>query len=318
MFAIIVGVPLTLVLVNIFFGWKAAVLAMPIALLIKNFHSKFRNTKRNSNFDNESNDLKLFWLVVMWGIPLFSVIFDQPDIMRLWAPAIAIAFGGLSASEGFRGKNNAFTGIPRLTFILGICIIYSGISEFIWAFLPFWSWLIYHGSFLLGLSIFSLSISSLVEKHFGIEPEETQTTKAKPPRATNGDRTDRLGLRVWTGKHNITDYTGVRQSHASKLIEQLETATGSNPSGKTWCDLGYPFVSIDFEFAHSLLIKKENDGTFFVQANFSSNPRRMLSFKKLRLTGLTKETVDEYLRLAWRDNWPAIEKRMMRQSAIEI
>ncbi len=312
---VIIGVPLALVLLNALVGWQPAVLAMPVALAVglfwKRLRKRVKTTENNEKARSKNPSYAGRFLdASLAGIPLFSVVSESPDAMRLWAPAVAIAFG-IGMLKDYPNREEPIPSLHLGTMLIPcFVLLYAGLSELIWAFLPFWAWLIFHGSILLGLAFCILAVVETYNWLFQVEATETEYTKSKPPRAANGDRTERLQAHTWASRLEATDYGHVRRSHASRLVDDLAVAQPSKLGTISRFDLGYPRLQIDFEFSHELTITRSEDHTFKLQAFFLSNPRRVLSTKNVLVDHITREAVDNIVRLAWRDNWRAIEGRL--------
>lgn len=300
------GMPLAVLAAYYLLGWQAAVLLFPVLFVATFSRLGGKRSRPKSWFK--------FTLVmtILVGIPLAAVLTGFPEIMRLWAYAVAIP----TAVEYGRGKKfisaerfdlpaRSADLVARMASGLGPALFLIG-SELIWLWSSMSTWIWYHAFSFPILIVLSVAVSMLADRVLPVKPTNIEEGTA-PPRA-DGDTSEMAPVVI--RKQPVgpgLNYKDVSLSQMKAILAEMDWSGGAvEVSDLAEVGNGQPETSLMTTFMNGTVhVVRDGDHTVLVRWNyFEPAPRRVMGHLKMYCARrVPLSLVTDVLDAIWADRW---------------
>lgn len=319
--ALVLGLPVSVVLIYFLFGWAFAVLAMPLLLvaLFRKANGDWKVEKAPEN--NRSRTRKFLSGLAGYGvlviIPIVSVAYGNPEIMRLWAVGTAALVIGSMAFEPIShylrpkvGKQRAVLAAKWLGNFLS-AILFVLLSEGIWYWLGISVWIIYH-AFGLQLLIVLLAIQwmlrdDLLNRAGWVIKIETQSRKAR--RRSPGDQSFGYDAHFNAPDNLRIEYQDIGLSQALHILDEIladpKVLKTLNPAGER------PNFFVMFSLESRVWIEPASTSNANVSWVFPKKGQKkawMINFRKFEARDVPHSILPSALKFAWSAKWAELEE----------
>ena len=316
--------PLCVVALNHWFGWKVAVISFPVLICFSRNILPFSKEKQKRSF------LQRICIYVVrfsvFGLPFLSIYYDLQDLMRLWALIIAGSlFANFSLDENIRKSITRIIVVDekRETFLsVGVIfltsIVFAFLSEVLWHFAGFSIWIWYHSFFMAILILLVLVVAMVPYFLFGKKADDDLFVKTiekrNPPlEGSKGERYDiflRKPNRVFHKYRNITLHQATTilgkikwaKELAAYESEQIEVVDHSKPA-----------LIVEFGGGYEFRLEPTNEN--FTKLNWASPKKR--KFMETWVTpnqheafNVPLDLIPELMCLAWIEEWEVVTNKL--------
>lgn len=320
-FTLFAGVPVVVGLSYHIFGWQIAVLLLPV-LYTLTFRAIPVPKKRRNGLAAIRR-----WIsrAIVFGIPIISVWFSEPNYMRAWAVAVGGGmFAIISADKpvAISVTRNWIVGsdLKRQIVYSGIslsgAVLFVVLSELIWHFFPLGLWIWFHAfAFVIFLTLW-VSMIALISRSvsgevLGNREPENRFKKGRRPSIRSSKDAERYSVSHHQADGSIIQYKDVSPEQAKWLFARVdwddEAQLAGDPGSNSEPDTKF---KIDFEGSFVLTLRPDSPELVRVDW-FYHRPRRSwqiwgerISFVAVRVPA---DQADAVIDLAWSEKWDEIE-----------
>jgi len=302
------GMPLAVIALYYAVGWKAAVLAFP--LLLVGLLRLLSSTKQDDPAFRARRPRRILGLAFISIVPIAAVVWDEPEIMRIWAYATALPFSVALALDGKRKIDRSAT--------IAAGIIFVAASELIWLFGSIAGWIWFHA---FAVPIFLFGFAFLVHA-FSVRDRDKEirnTRELEPPPRGDGDAS--------TAALQCVIVTGDRENRERRVFKSVSRSQAQAIYESEWRDEYDHLLKLDtidealqkpafyVAFNGSGVLKFEADGpsTMTVQWIYMEVPERRRLLGRSVLVGGSKvpcEFGPEIMADVWNDDVEALKTRL--------
>jgi len=299
------GMPLAVVALYYAVGWKAAVLAFP--LLLVGLLRLLSSTKQDDPASRARRPRRVLGLASISIVPITAVMWDEPEIMRIWAYATALPFSVGLALDGKRKIDRSATTAAGIIFVAA--------SEVIWLFGSIAGWIWFH-AFAVPIFLFGFAFLVHVFSPRDKDKEIRNTRELEPPPRGDGDvSTAALQCVIVTRDRERRVFKSVSRSQAQGIYEADWRGEYDHLLKLDMIDEALPRPTFYVAFNGNGVLKFEADGpsTITVQWIYMEVPERRRLLGRPVLVGGSKvpyELGPEIIADVWNDDVEALNARL--------
>lgn len=302
--------PFLVVVLYYIFDWQVAVLAFPVLLTLNvMMWPKKPRKKTLLRFV-----IKSLARVIAFGIPLLSVVYNDPNIMRFWALCVGIWFGWVFMREpkilaGYPIKEN-YRKISSVLFGVAHAILFVLLSELIWHFANLSLWIWYHAFFVIILIAIMIPSIVLIYYIAPKEEEEHVRVEEKPP-YVKGASGEKHKLHIQWADKSFLVYNMVYKEQAQVIFEGVDWVKAEKKGVDN--KIKHPVFVLDIGGAEKCYFEIVSD----INANFNWSTKGEKKWYHLFALSAYHKAIDipiewapEVLELIWNEDWAKIENKL--------
>lgn len=299
------GMPLAVIALYYAVGWKAAVLAFP--LLLVGLLRLLSSTKQDDPTSRARRPRRVLGLAFISIVPIAAVVWDEPEIMRIWAYATALPFSVGLALDGKRKTDRSAT--------IAAGIIFVAASELIWLFGSIAGWIWFH-AFAVPIFLFGFAFLVHAFSPRDKDKEIRNTRELEPPPRGDGDvSTAALQCVIVTRDRERRVFKSVSRSQAQAIYEADWRGEYDHMLKLDMIDEALRRPAFYVAFNGNGVLKFEADGpsTMTVQWIYMEVPERRRLLGRPVLVGGRKvpyELGPEIIADVWNDDLGALNARL--------
>lgn len=316
--------PLCVVALNYWFGWKVAVLGFPVLIYFSRYIMPQSKDKRSKNWIQKGT--LYFSRFAVFILPIIAVVYNNQETMRLWAVVVAFAFClNFSFDQKIRNSFIDFVNVkPDQEAFLSIFVVVTAsvvflfLSEIFWNFTNFSVWIWYHAYFMTVLILIILLLVYISYLIFGeakpSKKSDNVIEKRNPPlEGSEGERYDvflRKPNRVFHKYRNITFHQTKTIFSKIKWQKELDAYEGEQ---KEINENTKPAFIIEFGGGYQFYLEPIND--IATKLKWASPKER--KFFEAWVTPNQHEAFDvpldlipDLMRLCWIEEWDVVTNKL--------
>jgi len=323
MIFMILVLPVLVVGLNYWLGWKVAVIGFPILTYLSRNVFPFSNKSAKNTLQRLTSYPLKFAIFV---VPVISVLSSEQEIMRSWALIIGISCFVFFVSDshmfqnvfGFINFKNGSDKRIWITVLFFNALIFVMISELLWHYTSFAVWVWYHAFLYLNIMLpyilFILVAQMILGERENKQLTSTVVEKRNPPlEGSEGERYDvfiRKPNRVFHKYKNITFHQA--QTILAKVKWNKELAVYEHEQIEV-SDQTKPAFIIEFGGGYDFRIEPINQDYTTL---YGASPKK---FKFLEPWGMPNQCVavgvpltmvPELMRLGWIEEWEVVKNKL--------
>ena len=316
--------PLCVVALNHWYGWKVAVISFPVLIYFSRNILPFAKSIQKRSF------VELICIYVLrfavFVLPFLSIYFDMQNWMRIWALLIAcslfVKFGidvnirnSITRMIAVDEKRSAFVSVGVILFT---CITFAILSELLWHYAGFSIWIWYHSFFMIILVLLVLAVAMVPYSIFGRRVDDDLLDKIiekrNPPlEGSSGEQYDvflRKPNRVFHKYRSITFHQAKTIFDKVKWTKELEVYQSEQNES---VENSNPAFLVEFGGAYQFRLEPTDAN--FTKLNWTSPKKR--KFYEAWVTpnqheafNVPLELVPELMQLAWIEEWDVVTNKL--------
>lgn len=310
------------------FGWQAAVLLLPFLFLVVSqklgFYKAKQGRKRPRKWVLRSR--RLVFRMITFGLPIFAVVAEQQEVMRLWAylvsaflflPSVFSRSNDVLFNTLFDMPLKAARALMRATTVIA-ALMFILLSEIAWVFLGFTAWIWFHAfSFPFGMASTTLLFAFApilfgYKRRFYPDPKIVRGKPPKPESENDRNRYKTIHVRWDHASREFGELTvdqAVEMFRRIKWHTEIQKQVNQNKVEDRYPGNWIPKFFVTFSTFEKLHVYADFENSFTVQIERIVEGKPFINSKKhYEAHRVPKLVVMKLMEHMWLDRWPAVER----------